>query len=227
MKYNENQKIITKVKGLLDVAKDNNQDEEAQTAFLLAQKLMVKYDINESSLQDQERAVEYGLLKKCKKLSVLKQSLALVIANNFKVLFVRTRLLDPKGYFKYSFYGYSSDVELAKNMYFLAIDVIKYRTEQHLNDFYLGAKTSRNRKLTMAVKKNYIYGFIRGLEIRLNYQTKKYDLMVKPDKEIYKRLGVTRSKYNRVNCNPSSESFKEGFTDGYNTDLAQKTISVY
>ena len=51
--------------------------------------------------------------------------------------------------------------------------------------------------------------------------------MVKPDKEIYKRLGATRSKYNRVNCNPSSESFKEGFADGYNTDLAQKTISVY
>ena len=43
MKYNENQKIITKVKGLLDVAKDNNQDEEAQTAFLLAQKTISVY----------------------------------------------------------------------------------------------------------------------------------------------------------------------------------------
>lgn len=227
MKYNENQKIITKVKGLLDVAKDNNQDEEAQTAFLLAQKLMVKYNINKSSLQDQERTVEYGLLEKCKKLSVLKQSLALVIANNFKVLFVRTGLIYPEGYFKYRFYGYSSDVELAKNMYFLAIDIIKYRTEQHLNDFYLGAKTSRNRKLTMDVKKNYIYGFIRGLEIRLNYQTKKYELMVKPDKELFKRLGSTKNKYNKINCDYGSNSFTEGFTDGYNTDLAQKTISVY
>lgn len=226
MKYNENQKIITKVKGLLDVAKDNNQDEEAQTAFLLAQKLMVKYDINESNLQDQERTVEYGLLEKCKKLSVLKQSLALVIANNFKVLFVRTGLLYPEGYFKYRFYGYSSDVELAKNMYFLAIDIIKYRTEQYLNNFYLKARVPRNRKLTLSAKKHYIYGFIKGLETRFNYQTKKYDLMVKPDKEIYKRLGVTRSKYNRVNCNPSSESFKEGFTDGYNTDLTQKTVSM-
>lgn len=227
MKYDENQKIITKVKGLLDVAKDNNQDEEAQTAFLLAQKLMLKYDINESNLQDQERTVEYGLLEKCKKLSVLKQSLALVIANNFKVLFVRTGLLYPEGYFKYRFYGYSSDVELAKNMYFLAIDIIKYRTEQYLNNFYLKARVPRNRKLTLSAKKHYIYGFIKGLETRFNYQTKKYDLMVKPDKELYKRLGVTRSKYNRVSCNPSNESFKEGFTDGYNTDLAQKTISVY
>lgn len=227
MKYNENQKIITKVKGLLDVAKDNNQDEEAQTAFLLAQKLMVKYNINESNLQDQERTVEYGLLEKCKKLSVLKQSLALVIANNFKVLFVRTGLIYPEGYFKYRFYGYSSDVELAKNMYFLAVDIIKYRTVQYLNNFYLKARVPRNRQLTLSAKKHYIYGFIKGLETRLNYQTKKYDLMVKPDKEIYKRLGVTRSKYNRVNCNPSSESFKEGFTDGYNTDLAQKNISMY
>ena len=58
MKYSANQKIINKVKGLLDIAKDSNQDEETQTAFLLAQKLMVKYGIKKSSIQDQQRAVE-------------------------------------------------------------------------------------------------------------------------------------------------------------------------
>ena len=52
MKYSANQKIINKVKGLLDIAKDSNQDEETQTAFLLAQKLMVKYGIKKSSIQD-------------------------------------------------------------------------------------------------------------------------------------------------------------------------------
>lgn len=126
MKYSANQKIINKVKGLLDIAKDSNQDEETQTAFLLAQKLMVKYGIKKSSIQDQQRPLEYGVLERCQKLSLLKQRLANVIADNFKVLFVRTGSLRARscGYFNYNFYGYSNDVELAKNIYFLAVKII-------------------------------------------------------------------------------------------------------
>lgn len=150
MKYSANQKIINKVKGLLDIAKDSNQDEETQTAFLLAQKLMVKYDIKKSSIQDQQRPVEYGVLERCQKLSLLKQRLANVIAENFKVIFVRT---GSCGYFNYNFYGYSSDVELAKNIYFLAVKIIQYRTKKYLNNYYLKTGASRNRKLTAFLKR--------------------------------------------------------------------------
>ena len=228
MKYSANQKIINKVKGLLDIAKDSNQDEETQTAFLLAQKLMVKYGIKKSSIQDQQRAVEYGVLERCRKFSVLKKFLANVIAENFKVIFVRTGSLRAEscGYFNYNFYGYSSDVELAKNIYFLAVKIIQYRTKKYLNNYYLKTGVARNRKLTSFLKRNYIHGFILGLEKRLNDQTKKYDLMVKPDKELFKRLGPARPKSTKVSYNYKSKSFKKGFTDGYNTDLSQKSVSV-
>ena len=228
MKYSANQKIINKVKGLLDIAKDSNQDEETQTAFLLAQKLMVKYGIKKSSIQDQQRAVEYGVLERCRKFSVLKKFLANVIAENFKVIFVRTGSLRAGscGYFNYNFYGYSSDVELAKNIYFLAVKIIQYRTKKYLNNYYLNTGVARNRKLTAFLKRNYIYGFITGLETRLNDQTKKYDLMVRPDDEVVKRLGPTRSMDDKVSCNYKSKSFKKGFKDGYNTDLSQKSVSV-
>ena len=226
MKYSANQKIINKVKGLLDIAKDSNQDEETQTAFLLAQKLMVKYGIKKSSIQDQQRAVEYGVLERCQKLSLLKQRLANVIADNFKVLFVRTGSFYPNKHFQYNFYGYSNDVELAKNIYFLAVKIIQYRTKKYLNNYYLKTGASRNRKLTAFLKRNYIYGFITGLETRLNDQTKKYDLMVKPDDEVVKRLGPTRSMDDKVSCNYKSKSFKKGFKDGYNTDLSQRSVSM-
>lgn len=226
MKYSANQKIINKVKGLLDIAKDSNQDEETQTAFLLAQKLMVKYGIKKSSIQDQQRPVEYGVLERCQKLSLLKQRLANVIADNFKVLFVRTGSFYPNKHFQYNFYGYSNDVELAKNIYFLAVKIIQYRTKKYLNNYYLKTGASRNRKLTAFLKRNYIHGFILGLEKRLNDQTKKYDLMVKPDKELFKRLGPARPKSTKVSYNYKSKSFKKGFTDGYNTDLSQKSVSV-
>lgn len=226
MKYSANQKIINKVKGLLDIAKDSNQDEETQTAFLLAQKLMVKYGIKKSIIQDQQRPVEYGVLERCQKLSLLKQRLANVIADNFKVLFVRTGSFYPNKHFQYNFYGYSNDVELAKNIYFLAVKIIQYRTKKYLNNYYLKTGVARNRKLTAFLKRNYIHGFILGLEKRLNDQTKKYDLMVKPDKELFKRLGPARPKSTKVSYNYKSKSFKKGFTDGYNTDLSQRSVSM-
>ena len=226
MKYSANQKIINKVKGLLDIAKDSNQDEETQTAFLLAQKLMVKYGIKKSSIQDQQRPVEYGVLERCQKLSLLKQRLANVIADNFKVLFVRTGSFYPNKHFQYNFYGYSNDVELAKNIYFLAVKIIQYRTKKYLNNYYLKTGVARNRKFTSFLKRNYIHGFILGLEKRLNDQTKKYDLMVKPDKELFKRLGPARPKSTKVSYNYKSKSFKKGFTDGYNTDLSQRSVSM-
>ena len=226
MKYSANQKIINKVKGLLDIAKDSNQDEETQTAFLLAQKLMVKYGIKKSSIQDQQRPVEYGVLERCQKLSLLKQRLANVIAENFKVILVITGSFYPNKHFQYNFYGYSNDVELAKNIYFLAVKIIQYRTKKYLNNYYLKTGVARNRKLTAFLKRNYIHGFILGLETRLNDQTKKYDLMVKPDDEVVKLLGPTRSMADKVSCNYKSKSFKKGFTDGYNTDLSQRSVSM-
>ena len=104
-----------------------------------------------------------------------------MIADNFKVLFVRTGSFYPNKHFQYNFYGYSNDVELAKNIYFLTVKIIQYRTKKYLNNYYLKTGASRNRKLTAFLKRNYIHGFIPGLAIRLNDQTKKYDLMVKPD----------------------------------------------
>ena len=104
-----------------------------------------------------------------------------MIADNFKVLFVRTGSFYPKKHFQYNFYSYSNDVELAKNIYFLAVKIIQYRTKKYLNNYYLKTGAARNRKLTAFLKRNYIHGFIIGLETRLNDQTKKYDLMVKPD----------------------------------------------
>ena len=165
-------------------------------------------------------------MERCQKFSLLKQLLANVIAENFKVILVITWSFYPNKHFQYNFYGYSNDVELAKNIYFLAVKIIQYRTKKYLNNYYLKTGVARNRKLTAFLKRNYIHGFILGLETRLNDQTKKYDLMVKPDDEVVKLLGPTRSMADKVSCNYKSKSFKKGFTDGYNTDLSQKSVSV-
>ncbi|MEK5431223.1 DUF2786 domain-containing protein [Lysinibacillus sp. FSL R7-0073] len=57
-----NDSIIEKIKGLLVHANDHQSDEECQTDFMMAQKLMIKYDISSSELQEGEndRAVSEG-----------------------------------------------------------------------------------------------------------------------------------------------------------------------
>lgn len=46
-------KIIKKVKGLLAIAKDEADDKECQSAFLLAQKFMIQYHIDQSEITDE------------------------------------------------------------------------------------------------------------------------------------------------------------------------------
>lgn len=45
-------RIVKKVKGLLAIANDQKNDEECQSAFVLAQKLMIEYGINKSDVED-------------------------------------------------------------------------------------------------------------------------------------------------------------------------------
>ncbi|HAP8348804.1 TPA: DUF2786 domain-containing protein, partial [Enterococcus faecium] len=51
-------KIIKKIKGLLAIAKDENQDEESQSAFVLAQRLMLQYKIDKNDVFDTEDEIE-------------------------------------------------------------------------------------------------------------------------------------------------------------------------
>ena len=47
---NPNDKILDKIRNLLELAEDGNQDEESQTALLMAQKLMLKHKISQQEL---------------------------------------------------------------------------------------------------------------------------------------------------------------------------------
>ncbi|EHV0154599.1 DUF2786 domain-containing protein, partial [Enterococcus faecalis] len=48
----DNKKIIKKIKGLLAISRDQKNDEESQSAFVLAQKLMIQYNIDKSEIEE-------------------------------------------------------------------------------------------------------------------------------------------------------------------------------
>ena len=47
---NPNDKILDKIRNLLELAEDGNQDEDSQIALLMAQKLMLKHKISQHEL---------------------------------------------------------------------------------------------------------------------------------------------------------------------------------
>ncbi|HAP3793174.1 TPA: DUF2786 domain-containing protein, partial [Enterococcus faecalis] len=48
----DNKKIIKKIKGLLAISRDQKNDEESQSAFILAQKLMIQYNIDKNEVEE-------------------------------------------------------------------------------------------------------------------------------------------------------------------------------
>ncbi|EEJ0016240.1 DUF2786 domain-containing protein, partial [Listeria innocua] len=55
----DNEKIIRKVKRLLALAKENKSDEEGQSAFMLAQRLMLENDIDAAEIGDNEDVSDF------------------------------------------------------------------------------------------------------------------------------------------------------------------------
>ncbi len=48
-------KIIRKIQDLMKLAQDNPNDEEGQTALLMAQRLLLKYNLSMETVQDRIR----------------------------------------------------------------------------------------------------------------------------------------------------------------------------
>ena len=116
---NKNEKIIKKIKGLLAISRDERNDEESQSAFVLAQRLMIQYSIDKSLVEgseyyENEDSIDEESVTIFKKLYWWEKELAQIISKNFKVKnFIRSRGRKSK----VIFFGFGKDLELAKEMF--------------------------------------------------------------------------------------------------------------
>ena len=105
----ENEKILEKVKKLFALADNNPSAEEAKSAALMAQKLMVEnniamWEVENVDLEKKEEIGEEEIDVPAKK---WKYTLAHTVADNFRVKF----FLRGKGTF--IFYGHKTDAKIA------------------------------------------------------------------------------------------------------------------
>ncbi|WP_373197469.1 DUF2786 domain-containing protein [Streptococcus sanguinis] len=192
-----NDKIILKVQNLLELAYDAPNDEEGQSALLMAQKLMVKHNLAMSDIQKIHKnnigetvaASEYRMVW-------WKEKLAGILGANFRCKVIRQRKVD-EGITKMIFFGYDSDAEFCTKVYKGAVLYLEYR----LKRLFPTITKARWKDY----KKSYLFGFLTGLNERFEKQTQsseKFALMVQVPAEVleeqYKRMGKLNERSAKI-----------------------------
>lgn len=210
-----NQSIIDKIKKALNLANNNPNQEEAENAMLLAQKLMAKHNIemNQIVLEDKiNKEVGHDLaINFVKKMPWWYTLLGNIIADNFKCT-----LYHSKGYKSSAlgFIGFKEDIEIAKIILDYAINVIDYNAKKYVK------KKQREGWLTRGLRDDYIQGFLAGLKAKFQEQIDKENwglILVKDEAVIeYTNKNFKHSKSHNSfgNGRGDSEAYNAGYEKG-------------
>ena len=236
----DNEKIIRKVRGLLAIAQDERNDKESQSAFILAQKLMLQYGIQNSDIesqtnQQQNAAIQETAVTVYKRLFWWERHLAQIISKNFRVkYFLNSKMVGRQQKRQIIFYGLVSDLHLAKEIYLLAYEVLLFHSKTFVNQYYQQqGKSTRSRYVTESLKTSYMRGFLSGLDERFNEQVaalrEQYELLVLiPEvvEQAYEELSSHWGKplaLQAPNVNVL-EAYQDGYLAGKKIDFMRQTL---
>ena len=213
------EKIIEKIKNLVELAQDNPSDEEGQTALLMAQRLMLKHGVSLSQveLHQTENKFETGeaVGRSASVLRWWEKDLSVVISTNFRCYVIQERNRVTKTSYL-MFFGEKQDAEMAAKVYDAALMFLRYRID-------------RLPDKSPAYKNSYIQGFILSLGKRFEKQVEEYGLMVMPKKEVLEDLhkrfqNLGKAKTERPQHGFDSEAFEEGKNHGNNAKIMPDKI---
>lgn len=222
-----NDKIIEKIKKVLELSKNNPSIEEAKSAALKAQKLMAEYHISMTeieALEDIENIAE-------EKVSVgignkWKYTLSAIVSKNFRCK-----------YFYYGkssvvFYGYAKDAEIAAMTFKMLFDTgnkesTKYYQKQR-QEFINCGRTFDGR----GIKNAFLNGYLIGIKEALEEQCTALMIVIpKNVEEKYKdRTSGFHSLSNsfKVRVNAEGERAKsEGIRVGKNMIMSRNIEAAY
>ncbi len=224
---------------MLAISKDQKNDEESQSAFILAQKLMIQYNIDKNEVEQLSIDSENDVIGEesvtiYKRLYWWERQLALIISENFRVKnFLNNNYSGRQKKRRIVFYGFGRDLELAKEMYILAYEVILFHSKNFIDNYYLeNPEISRSRYMTNSLKASYINGFLEGLEQRFNEQVSAlrevYEVLVLVPEEVessYKDYSENfgKSTFSKPNSN-IHEAYWDGYVTGKEIDFTKSTI---
>lgn len=208
-----NEKIIEKIKKCLELANNNPSEEEAKSAALMAQKLLAKYNISMSDIEDvaqeqiEESPVWFKDLVTWGAARGWKYELAEIVASNFRCK-----------HFFYGkqaavFYGHKTDVQVAKEIYtflFKNGDKLANRLAHKAN-----RETRKNGygTNTVGVYNSFVKGYMAGLREALDKQCTALMVVVPEDvKDAYaeRAKGFKSMNAGMKNTRYNSDAYNEG-----------------
>ena len=217
-------KIIEKIQNLLELAYDAPNDEEGQTALLMAQRLMVKHNLSMNDLTNSKIQKDIGETIGTweYRLPWWQEKLAGILGENFRCKTIRRRLPED-GITQIIFFGYQSDAEFCSKVYEGALLYLKYRLKR------LFPTASRAR--WKDYKKSYLLGFLNGVDQRFQDQaqsSEEFGLMVKIPAEVleeqHRRMGSLNNRTINVKVDVDYEAYIAGFENAKETSLLSEEL---
>ena len=215
-----NNKVIFKIQNLLELAYDAPNDEEGQTALLMAQKLMIKHNLSMSDIEVQQanQAIGETIGTEEYRLPRWQVKLAAILGENFRCQTLRRRDR-AKGVTQIIFFGYQSDAELCTKVYEGAILYLKYRLKRLFPTI--------PKAYWKDYKKSYLLGFLEGLDYRFKMQVQssnEFALAVQIPNEVLeeqkRRLGNLKTTISRLTVEHiDQEAYRMGHKHANETKL--------
>lgn len=219
----KNKEIMEKIKKMLALSKNNPSEEEAAQALLMAQKLMVKYNLTMEEVEDQpeknpEAIADYSQYKGSN--TVWKIKLAKIIGDNFK-----TEVLKAGPGF--CFVGMAEEVQLTISLFNLACEIVDKGMKKVRRD---ARKAGLN---TSGIAGDYVHGFLDGLEAKFKEQVEKEGwglILVKPEAVIEKTEELTsgckpKQIKDRLGRRGDAAAYQKGYKEGNNLST-QKQLNA-
>ncbi|EGS26876.1 DUF2786 domain-containing protein [Streptococcus agalactiae] len=218
------EKIIEKVKNLLELAYDSPNDEEGQTALLMAQKLMVKHNLSLHDVNAQKKNDNIGetVGHWAYRMPWWKEKLAAILGENFRCQTIRRRK-SQEGITQIIFFGYEADAELCTKVYEGAILYLEYRIKR------LFPTVTKAR--WKDYKKSYLVGFLDGLDDRFKTQVQSLEafaLMVQVPAQVLEeqrlRMGDLKSRAVNITVELDYEAYIAGLEHAKETKLMPEEL---
>lgn len=208
----EKEKITAKIRKLLALATNNNNQEEAQSAMLKAQELLLQYKIemNEVEENKQVKIIESVTKEGCN--TPWSRHLAHIIAENFRCMMCYSNYRNSR---TVVFFGEEDDSEVACGMYDYAVVWLNKCACNY------ATKMRNNHGIVKGVKQDYILGFLQGLKDKFAEQVKKnecYALAVIVPKEVKEYVAQQEIKSvtlsNSISTHGLQAARQAGYQDG-------------
>ncbi|WP_459928171.1 DUF2786 domain-containing protein [Desulfosporosinus burensis] len=214
----DNQKLLERIQKLFKLAEGNENDHEAQSALLVAQKLMVENGIEQSeierlsNIQTPKEVVQENVTNG-ERLLWWKRSLASIIAKNFCCKSYISRSDRDDGGLIYL--GLKEDVALAETVYSFAKEAIVYGASRYVADY----KKNYLTKAYTGHRNDYMSGWLSGLSAQYKEQVEKNNwglvlvvdsLVITAYEDLKLRKGQVSSRYTANNQNAMRIGYQDG-----------------